>query len=68
MAPSLPHPVHMRVLWLAAALLGICACALMRRPSQGERCLDLDAHCRASDDCCSRFCANGDCVENPYGK
>ena len=45
--PSLRHAVHMRVLWLAAALLGICACALMRRPSQDEGCLDLDAHCHA---------------------
>ena len=64
--PSLRHAVHMRVLWLAAALLGICACALMRGPSPSERCLDLGVHCYASHDCCSAFCANGDCVENPY--
>jgi hypothetical protein len=56
----------MRVLWLAAALLGISACALMRRPFESERCLQLEAPCHASNDCCSNFCANGECVENPY--
>jgi hypothetical protein len=55
-----------RFFWLAAALLAICSCALMRRPFVDARCLDLDAPCHASPDCCSNFCANGECVENPY--
>jgi hypothetical protein len=57
---------RMRVLWLAAALLGIVACAQIQRYRESEKCLELSAHCHQNVDCCSRFCANGDCVENPH--
>jgi hypothetical protein len=63
---ALHHRVYVRFFWLAAALLAICSCALMRGPLEQPRCLDLEATCHASPDCCSNFCANGECVENPY--
>ena len=55
-----------RVVSLALALTAIGACALMNRQSQYPRCLELEAECHARADCCSDFCANGECVENPY--
>jgi hypothetical protein len=55
----------LRFVSLTLALAVIGACAWMRQ-SQYPGCLDLESECRARADCCSEFCANGECVENPY--
>jgi hypothetical protein len=57
---------RMRFLWLTLVLIELGACALMRRPSQDPRCLDLESECRTDAECCSDFCANGECVDNRY--